>query len=93
MELIPMLNQKLGNDIDGANFMTFMRGNGQECAEMAREVKKILAEHNLSVSQIKGFLEYMKINVESYSYLHSPKQPLSEIPLTLSHLQGFLQQY
>ena len=56
MELIPMLNQKLGNDIDGANFMTFMRGNGQECAEMAREVKKILAEHNLSVSQIKGLL-------------------------------------
>lgn len=42
MELIPMLNQKLGNDIDGANFMTFMRGNGQECAEMAREVKKYL---------------------------------------------------
>lgn len=39
MELIPMLNQKLGNDIDGANFMTFMRGNGQECAEMASEVK------------------------------------------------------
>lgn len=73
MELIPMLNQKLGNDIDGANFMTFMRGNGQECAEMAREVRKILVEHNLSVSQIKGFLEYMKINVESYSYLHSPK--------------------
>lgn len=73
MELIPMLNQKLGNDIDGANFMTFMRGNGQECAEMAREVRKILAEHNLSVSQIKGFLEYMKINVGSYSYLHSPK--------------------
>lgn len=73
MELIPMLNQKLGNDIDGANFMTFMRENGQECAEMAGEVKKILAEHNLSVSQIKGFLEYMKINVESYSYLHSPK--------------------
>ena len=30
MELIPMLNQKLGNDIDGANFMTFMRENGQE---------------------------------------------------------------
>lgn len=73
MELIPMLNQKLGNDIDGANFMTFMRENGQECAGMAKEVKKILAEHNLSVSQIKGFLEYMKINVESYSYLHSPK--------------------
>lgn len=73
MELIPMLNQKLGNDIDGASFMTFMRGNGQECAEMAREVRKILAEHNLSVSQIKGFLEYMKINVEPYSYLHSPK--------------------
>ena len=64
MELIPMLNQKLGNDIDGENFMTFMRGNGQECAEMAREVKKILAEHNLSVSQIKGFLEYMKITVD-----------------------------
>lgn len=73
MELIPMLNQKLGNDIDGANFMTFMRGNRQECAKMASDVKKILAEHNLSVSQIKGFLEHMKINVESYSYLHSPK--------------------
>lgn len=73
MELIPMLNQKLGNDIDGTNFMTFMIRNGQECAEMATEVRKILAEHNLSVSQIKGFLEYMKINVESYSYLHSPK--------------------
>lgn len=73
MELIPMLNKKLGNDIDGANFMAFMRGNGQECAEIASDVKKILAKHNLSVSQIKGFLEYMKINVESYSYLHSPK--------------------
>lgn len=73
MELIPMLNEKFGNDIDGANFMKFMRENGQECAKMASDVKKILAEHNLSVSQIKGFLEYMKINVESYSYLHFPK--------------------
>lgn len=73
MEPVPVLNEKLGNDIDGANFMEFMRGNGQECAEMASDVRKILAEHNLSVSQTKGFLEYMKINVESYSYLRSQK--------------------
>lgn len=60
--------EKMLQDIDGTAFYIHRRRNGQKTDELAYNVKNLIAEHGLSVSEAKGFLEYMKIVIDSCSY-------------------------
>lgn len=62
------IQEKMLQDIDGTAFYIRRHRNGQKTDELAHSVKNLIAEHGLSVSEAKGFLEYMKIVIDSCSY-------------------------
>lgn len=63
------LKETMCKDIDGANFFFKYYRNGQEIDKLTKDVLNLIAEHSMTVSEIKGFLEYMKIIVDNRSYL------------------------
>lgn len=67
------LSNYMFQDVCRADFYTHMKGNRQDIDELIREVKEIIAKHNLSTSQSKGFLEYMKFIIDGSSYLPRKK--------------------
>lgn len=52
------IREKMLQDIDGTAFYIHQHRNGKKIDELAHSVKNLIAEHNLSVSEAKGFLEY-----------------------------------
>ena len=60
-------------DVDGTIFYSHMAGNRRDTDELVKEIKEVLKKHNLSASETKGFLEYMKIIVDVNSYLPQMK--------------------
>nr|DAL89391.1 MAG TPA: hypothetical protein [Caudoviricetes sp.] len=62
------VKDKMLQDIDGTAFYIHRHRNGQKTDELAYAVKNLIAEHGLSVSEAKGFLEYMEIVIDSCSY-------------------------
>lgn len=62
------IREKMLQDIDGTAFYIHRHRNRQKTDELAHRVKNLIAENNLSVSEAKGFLEYMKIVIDSCSY-------------------------
>lgn len=67
------LREQLCKDVDAAAYYTIKRRNRQELANLENEVKELIAAHNLSVSEAKGFLEYMKFILDANSYLPKTK--------------------
>ena len=67
------LREQMCKDVDGATYYTIKHRNRQELANLEKEVKELIAEHNLSASEAKGFLEYMKFIVDANSYLPKKK--------------------
>lgn len=62
------------SDIDGHAFLSYRgRENGQEFNDLMKKVEDAIVEKNLSVSEAKGFLEYMKIVIESHSRVQGPQ--------------------
>jgi hypothetical protein len=60
----------MSEDVQRAEFYEYLCKNGQAATGLVAEVKKIISEHNLSVSQAKGFLDYMKLVIEDCTTLH-----------------------
>lgn len=67
------LKETMCKDIDGANFFFKYHRNGQEIDKLTKDVLNLIVEHSMTVSEIKGFLEYMKIIVDNRSYLPQRK--------------------
>ena len=67
------LQEKMLQDIDGTAFYIHRYRNGQKTAELVHSVKNLIAENSLSVSESKGFLEYMKLVIDSKAYLPQEK--------------------
>lgn len=67
------LREQMCKDVDGATYYTIKHRNRQDLANLEKEVKELIAEHALSVSEAKGFLEYMKFIVDANSYLPKTK--------------------
>ena len=67
------LREQMCKDVDGATYYTIKHRNRQELANLEKEVKELIAEHNLSASEARGFLEYMKFIVDANSYLPKKK--------------------
>lgn len=63
------IKEKMLQDIDGTAFYIFQHRNGQDTGKLVSDVKSLIAEHNLSVSEAKGFLEYMKLVINSVAHL------------------------
>ncbi|MCI8378649.1 MAG: hypothetical protein HFH72_09045 [Lachnospiraceae bacterium] len=67
------IREKMLQDIDGTAFYIHRHRNGQKTDELAHSVKNLIAEYNLSVSEAKGFLEHMKLVIDSGAYLPQEK--------------------
>lgn len=67
------VREKMLQDVDGTAFYIYRHRNGQETDELVSDVKKLIEKHNLSVSEAKGFLEYMKLVIDSVAYLPQEK--------------------
>ena len=63
------IREQLCKDVDGTNFYVNRLRNGQDTSNLIKEVKEIIRKHDLSTSEAKGFLEYMKIIIDSSSYI------------------------
>lgn len=67
------LQEKMLHDVDGIAFCSHQQRNGQDTGKLVSDVKKLIAEHNMSVSEAKGFFEYMKLVIDSEAYLPKEK--------------------
>lgn len=54
---------------EGQKYLEFRRRNGQKADELYKKVKDEIAECHLSVTEAKGFLEFMKLVIEELSYI------------------------
>ena len=61
-----MVKQRL-SDYDGKTFLIHMH-HGQADSDLIKAVLELIAYHELSATEAKGFLEYMKLVVDSTSY-------------------------
>lgn len=68
-----IVKEKMLQDIDGAMFYAYRHRNRQAVSKLVSDVKELIAYHGLSVSEAKGFLEYMKIIVDSAGSLQIQK--------------------
>lgn len=67
-ELEEYLSQKLSSR-EGQRYLEFRRKNGQKADDLYKKVKDEIAECHLSVTEAKGFLDFMKLVVEEASYI------------------------
>lgn len=67
-ELEEYLSQKLSSR-EGQRYLKFRRKNGQKADDLYKKVRDEIAECHLSVTEAKGFLDFMKLVVEESSYI------------------------
>lgn len=67
-ELEEYLSQKLSSR-EGQRYLEFRRRNGQKADDLYKKVRDEIAECHLSVTEAKGFLDFMKLVVEESSYI------------------------
>ena len=63
------IREQLCKDVDGTNFYVHRYRSGQDTSNLTKEVKEIIRKYDLSTSEAKGFLEYMKIIIDCSSHL------------------------
>nr|DAG73465.1 MAG TPA: arginine decarboxylase [Caudoviricetes sp.]DAM59187.1 MAG TPA: arginine decarboxylase [Caudoviricetes sp.] len=67
-ELEEYSSQKLSSR-EGQRYLEFRRKNGQKADDLYKKVRDEIAECHLSVTEAKGFLDFMKLVVEESSYI------------------------
>nr|DAH23201.1 MAG TPA: arginine decarboxylase [Caudoviricetes sp.] len=67
------IEEEMSKTYEGMTYLRFRQCNSQEMAELEKAVKRLISKNNLTVTQAKGFLEYMKISIEGSSYLQKEK--------------------
>lgn len=63
------IREHMCKDVDGANFYVNRYRNGQDTTNLIKDVKQIIHKYDLSASEAKGFLEYMKLVIDDCSYI------------------------
>ena len=66
------LMEHMCKDINGTNFYVLYHRGGKDVRNLVDEIKKVISEHDLTVSETMGLLEFMKFSIAFTSYL--PKQ-------------------
>lgn len=54
---------------DELAFRLYMQRNGQVSREMIVSIKDIISKNHLSAREARGFMEYMKLVIDSSSYI------------------------
>lgn len=68
MEIIETVKTEMFKTVDGARFWKIISGNEKGTRKLTSELREIISESDLTVSEIKGLLEYMKFVIDSTSY-------------------------
>lgn len=68
------IQNEMTKTIEGSCFYEKLHYNGQDISELIADTKALIAQHNLSVLEAKGFLDYMKIIVSASSYIPCEKE-------------------
>ena len=64
--------EEVSKTYEGKMYLQFRQCNGQKMNPLEIAVRELIAENNLTATQAKGFLEFMKLIIDECSYL--PKQ-------------------
>lgn len=67
-----LVNEQIAATYEGGTYLFIRQRDGQKMKNLEKAVKELIAENDLTATQAKGFLEYMKIIVDGCSCL--PKQ-------------------
>lgn len=74
MDLIEKaIREEMAKDVDGTRFFVRWNRGGQDTTDLIKEVKESISKCGLSASEAKGFLEYMKLVIDSAAYLPQKK--------------------
>lgn len=67
------IQNEMTKTIEGSCFYVRFHRNGQDTGELIADTKALIAQHNLSVLEAKGFLDYMKLVIEDCSCIPQEK--------------------
>lgn len=67
------IQNEMTKTIEGSCFYVRLHRNGQDIGELIADTKALIAQHNLSVLEAKGFLDYMKLAIEDCSCIPQEK--------------------
>jgi hypothetical protein len=67
------IKNEMTKTVEGICFYERLHRNRQDIGELISDMAALIAQHNLSVLEVKGFLDYMKIILDSSSYLQIQK--------------------
>lgn len=67
------IQNEMTKTIEGSCFYVKLCHDGQDMGNLISDTKTLIAQHNLSVLEAKGFLDYMKIILDNSSYPQTQK--------------------
>lgn len=67
------IKNEMAKTVEGICFYEKFHCNRQDIGELIADTAALIAQHNLSALEVKGFLDYMKIILDSSSYLQIQK--------------------
>lgn len=67
------IKNEMTKTIEGSCFYERLHRNGRDMSNLISDTKSLIAQHNLSVSEAKGFLDYMKLVIEGCSCIPQEK--------------------
>ncbi len=67
------IQNEMTKTIEGSCFYAKLYHNGQDMGNLISDTKALIAQHNLSVLEAKGFLDYMKLVIEGCSCIPQEK--------------------
>lgn len=66
-ELNDAINETLSKSIDGQRYLCHLRMHSREIYQLADEVRKLVSQSGMSVSEARGFFDFMKIIIDKHS--------------------------
>lgn len=67
------IRNEMAKTVEGIFFYERLHHNGQDISELIADTKALITQHNLSVLEAKGFLDYMKLFIEGSSCIPQEK--------------------
>lgn len=67
------IQNEMTKTIEGSCFYERLHCNGQDISKLIADTKALIAQHNLSVLEAKGFLDYMELVIEGCSCIPQEK--------------------
>lgn len=68
-----LVSKEISNTYEGATYFYLRSRSGQKMKALEKAVTELISENELTATQAKGFLEFMKILIDGCSYLPKKK--------------------